>query len=248
MHARTFLAILSAFLTCAIVGWVAVAPSALGAPRAASSPQVMCPPAVGPDFDPYKLVPAGTPGCAVFTSTLAAESASSDTRTPVSPATSGPWRWIAKLEIMATNGIFGCTGYFVGPHNLFTAGHCLFGAEFGGTGYPISIRVIPGKDGSGEPYGSQYASGLHASAGWVAYGVPSEDYGLLTLPDDSLGNAVGWFTYGAPSGTYTNANLSGYPGDKPYGTQWRDHGDIVGYSPLFGTMSYDMYTYHGQSG
>lgn len=169
-------------LACALVGWVAMAPGAAGAPRAASSPQVMCPPAVGPDYNPYELVPPGTPGCGAFNPDVTVESASSDGRTRITPTTGGPWRWITYLDITASTGAWQCTGYLVGPHSVFTAGHCLYNPQFGGSGYPSSIRVVPGKDGSVEPYGSEYGIG-YPSADWVNFG-----YGSAGLwPSDLAG-------------------------------------------------------------
>src|SRR5450759_5074586 len=138
-----------------------MAPGAVGAHAQIASPQVMCPPAVGPDYNPYQLVPPGTPGCGIFNPEVATQSASSDARTRITPTTAGPWRWITYLEITASAGTFYCSGYLVGPHSVFTAGHCLYGGtQFGGNGYPSSIRVVPGKDGSSEPYGSEYGLSL----------------------------------------------------------------------------------------
>ena len=148
-----------------------------------------------------------------------------DDRRQISPATSYPWSAIAHLVISRADGQTGtCTGFFIGPHTVATAGHCVY-AHNGG--WATSIQVIPGRDGSSAPFGSQTVttSGLRTVNGWIWYGTPLYDYGAIILPNDTLGNRVGWFGFAAfDDSTILNSvgNLSGYPSDKPFGTQWWD--------------------------
>ena len=57
-------------------------------------------------------------------------------------------------------------------------------------------------------------------AGWATDGDGEYDYGAIVL-GESLGDRTGWFGFGNwPSLDGVRANISGYPGDKPAGTQW----------------------------
>lgn len=118
----------------------------------------------------------------------------SDDRVQITNTTAPPWRWNAKLEVCFPSACGGCTGWFVGPHTVATAGHCVYNASYGG--WAISIRVIPAKNGFSEPYGSQYCSNLWSVGGWVNSALDEYDYGALILPNDTLGNLVGWYGYG----------------------------------------------------
>jgi V8-like Glu-specific endopeptidase len=60
---------------------------------------------------------------------------------------------------------------------------------------------------------------------------------------------VGWFGFGVWPDTDLQsavANISGYPGDKPAGTQWYDHQTIA--SVNLRKVFYDIDTAGGQSG
>lgn len=147
-----------------------------------------------------------------------------DNRQRISPATSYPFSAIAHLAITKANGQTGtCTGFFIGPHTVATAGHCVY--HHGSGGWAASIQVTPGRDGSQAPFGYQTvsSSALRTVNGWIWYGTPMYDYGAIILPNDTLGNRVGWFGFAVWDDVTILSglgNLSGYPSDKPYGTQW----------------------------
>jgi len=86
--------------------------------------------------------------------------------------------------------------------------------------------------------------------GWTssASGNENYDYGAILLPNN-LGSTTGWFGFGVYSDTDLRGavgNISGYPGDKPAGTQWYDARriDSVNSRKVF----YDIDTAGGQSG
>ncbi len=147
-----------------------------------------------------------------------------DDRQRISPATSYPFSAIAHLVISRPDGQTGtCTGFFIGPHTVATAGHCVYMRDAGG--WARSIQVIPGRDAAQAPFGSQTVSGsaLRTVNGWIWYGTTQYDYGAIILPNDTLGNQVGWFGFAVwDDNTILSGlgNLSGYPSDKPFGTQW----------------------------
>ena len=76
----------------------------------------------------------------------------------------------------------------------------------------------------------------------------SYDYGAIILPTD-LGSTTGWFGFGVyADATLTSSvgNISGYPGDKPSGTQWYAARTIA--SVKARKVFYDIDTAGGQCG
>ena len=160
-----------------------------------------------------------------------------------------PWRTICKLEITAANGRrFGCTGSMIGPRVVLTNGHCVFLHDNGG--WARSIRVIPGKNGSSEPFGSATSSHFHSVRGWTRDRSSNYDYAVIILPrNNQLGRRTGWMGLARLSFFSLlglRINSSGYPGDKPYGTQWWNSNNILAVTAR--RVYYRIDTYFGQSG
>jgi glutamyl endopeptidase len=160
-----------------------------------------------------------------------------------------PWRTICKLEITAANGRrFGCTGSMIGSRVVLTNGHCVFLHDNGG--WARSIRVIPGKNGSSEPFGSATSSHFHSVRGWTRDRSSNYDYAVIILPSNNrLGNRTGWM--GLANLSFFSLlglriNSSGYPGDKPNGTQWWNSNNILAVTAR--RVYYRIDTYFGQSG
>lgn len=154
-----------------------------------------------------------------------------DDRVRITPTTDAPWRSIVSLELQFSSGPGGCTGWFIGPRIVATAGHCVFNPDLGG--WATGIRVIPGRDGVDEPFGSQTADDWAAFAKWVDDGNDQLDFGAVFLPDETLSNAVGWFRYGAFTdtdleGLLETANLAGYPGVEPMPFDCPDEANFTG--------------------
>jgi V8-like Glu-specific endopeptidase len=163
-----------------------------------------------------------------------------------------PWRVHASLLITARDGSNWIgTGWFIGPHTLVTAGHCVYIKNSGNAnldGWVSAIRVIPGRNGNTMPYGSVMSDRFYTVKGWADNGDENYDYGAIVIPTE-LGNTVGWIGFGAfPDDVLATAvaNISGYPGDKPAGTQWYDSHAIASASPT--KVRYDVDTMGGQSG
>jgi glutamyl endopeptidase len=172
-----------------------------------------------------------------------------DDRTQVGNTNEYPWRAIASLLITAANGTQWIgTGWFVGPRILMTAGHVVYMADQGG--WVSSITVIPGRNGAAEPFGRVTTSQVMSVTGWSTDGNSDYDYGAIVLPaDQRLGDTVGWFGWQARSDGDLNGqtvNISGYPGDKPSGTQWFHSNTIKSVTP--NKFQYDVDTAGGQSG
>ena len=163
-----------------------------------------------------------------------------------------PWRAHASLLITARDGSMWIgTGWFIGPHTLMTAGHVVYiknSGVAGRDGFVRSIKVMPGRNGSTMPYGSVTSSNLRTVQGWVDDGDQDHDYGAIIL-NTNLGSQTGWFGFGVYSdSTLTSSvgNISGYPGDKPDGTQWYAARRIASVGAR--KVHYDIDTFGGQSG
>lgn len=138
-----------------------------------------------------------------------------DSRILTKKTTLAPFRYICNIE---SGGRPNCTGTLIGPRTLLTAAHCL--EDESETG----LRIIPGRNGSSEPFKST------TSAKFLPYG--SADIAIVHLADP-IGNTVGFWTrthskskadpigtsilsgsLPLPAGTL-KVNVSGYPGDMP---------------------------------
>jgi glutamyl endopeptidase len=175
-----------------------------------------------------------------------------DDRAQIANTSVYPWRAHASLLITAAdNSMWIGTGWFIGPHTLMTAGHVVFiknSGVPGRDGWVKKIQVMPGRNGATLPYGSVTSSNFRSVAGWTNNGDENFDYGAIITPTE-LGNTVGWFGFGVYSDadlTAATGNISGYPGDKPAGTQWYDHRKIASVNSR--KVFYDIDTAGGQSG
>jgi len=175
-----------------------------------------------------------------------------DNRVKINNTADYPWRVHASLLITAADGSNWIgTGWFIGPHTLMTAGHCVYiknSGKPGRDGWVRSIDVMPGRNGSSLPYGKVTSKNFRTVAGWANSGDENFDYGAIIIPSE-LGNTTGWFGFGVYSDATLKAsvgNISGYPGDKPTGTQWYDAHKIDSVNAR--KVYYDIDTVGGQSG
>ena len=172
-----------------------------------------------------------------------------DDRVQITNTAAYPWRAICSLLITARDGSRWIgTGWLVGPRTVITAGHCVYMHRRGG--WARRIEVIPGRNGSTRPYGSCTSSSFHSVKGWTRKKKRSHDYGAIILPRSCpYGRRLGYFGYANLSFfslLRLKVNLSGYPGDKPRGTQWWHARRIKWVTPR--TVVYNIDTAGGQSG
>jgi glutamyl endopeptidase len=115
-----------------------------------------------------------------------------------------------------------CTGWFIGPDTIATAGHCVHSGGSGGNWYDVNTyTVYPGFDRDQAPFGSCRARTLYSVTGWTQSGDPRFDYGAIKL-DCTVGNAVGCFGFFWTSASLNGQHtvVSGYPGDKELEQWW----------------------------
>lgn len=172
-----------------------------------------------------------------------------DDRRQITNTTAYPWRWLCSLLITAADGSAWIgTGWLAGPRTVITAGHCVFIHNRGG--WVQGIEVIPGRNGRNQPFNSCRATRFRSVRGWTEQSKRSHDYGAILLPSDCpLGEQTGTFGYAKLSDSALaglTVNLSGYPGDKPAGTQWFHARSIDSVTER--TIVYNIDTAGGQSG
>ncbi len=159
-----------------------------------------------------------------------------------------PWRRICHLQITSANGgRFLGTGALIGPRTVITAGHCVYMHSQGG--WPSSIRVTPGRNGSSEPFNHVDAVGLRSVRGWVTSRQREFDYGAIILPPSFAAqnpSAFGFASLSDAALTAKKLNTAGFPGDKPAGTMWFAGRRARKITPR--TLVYNTATMGGQSG
>lgn len=175
-----------------------------------------------------------------------------DERVQITNTSAYPWRVHASLLIIAADGTaYVGTGWFIGPHTLATAGHCVYiknSPVHARNGWVQSIQVMPGRNGSDLPFGAVTSTEFYSVLGWTQNGDPSYDYGAIVLPTD-LGNQTGWFGFGVYSDEDLDSatlNIAGYPSDKDDGTQWYHSNRVASVNSR--KLYYNIDTVGGQSG
>lgn len=161
-----------------------------------------------------------------------------DSRYQITATTTFPYSAIAKI----TSSIGGCTGWFINANTVVTAGHCVHNGS-----WATNVLVYPGRNGSSTPYGSCGATRLFAVSGWTSSRSPEYDYAAIKL-NCTVGSQTGFFgfRYSTTSLNGQPSYISGYPGDKPSGTQWRSDDSIR--STATRRLYYANDTYGGHSG
>ncbi len=171
-----------------------------------------------------------------------------DDRVQITNTKQVPWRRIVHLLITAGNGRkFLGSAAVVGPRTLITAGHCVYMASQGG--FVREIQCSPGRNGDQKPYGTMNASRVWTVRGWTVHKHPDCDYAAIILPRPLSAQDIGWFGFanlGDIELMSSRLNMSGYPGDKPMGTQWF-HGRVAK-SVTARRIFYDIDSMGGQSG
>lgn len=170
----------------------------------------------------------------------------SDTRVRLYPRERMPSRAVALILFRQGTSNLMCTGWFIGPNTVATAGHCVHkGGGGASTGWSTNVRVYPAYDGSTAPYGYCTSKSLRSVTGWTTSKDEMYDYGAIKL-NCTVGNTVGWYGFYAPTTVSGATVINGYPGDKPHYQQWMGVDQIRTVSSR--QIFYKNDTYGGMSG
>lgn len=169
-----------------------------------------------------------------------------DTRVPVDPMTSPPYKWICSLLIESARGErFIGSGFKIHLPDVdrtavVTSGHCTYMYEE--RTYATKITVtFPGRRAV-----TVGPNDIYASPEYINTGDKDHDYGLILLPGTS-DDGFGWSAI-IPDEELNNRTVinCGYPVDRPIGTLWITDGVITSHTA--NRIYYKNVTVGGQSG
>lgn len=156
-----------------------------------------------------------------------------DTRYKIYNTHSYPWSAMGHVES-------GCTGTFIGPRHILTAGHCVFNPFTRRWMRTLNFRRAKNCHPSGG-YFYQWKYAVTVWGWW--YGRLQYNYAVIVVNTPS----PSWMSFGwrRPMPRYF-VNIAGYPVDKPGQCMWLSHCHLYGrYSRV---MSYYCDTFKGMSG
>lgn len=169
-----------------------------------------------------------------------------DSRFQITDTTKFPYSAIGYLKIEFEDGtVGGGTAWMYGNRVAATAGHCIYDKKHG---WASGITIVPGLNGDNNmPYGYSFAVNTSVPSEWVSNFDTNNDWGLIQLKDN-IGDKTGYFgVFWSPfSIKGSNVDITGYPGDKDFGTLWKMNGNIKAVTS--NKVFYDIDTYAGQSG
>ncbi len=150
---------------------------------------------------------------------------------------------IAQLLITNADGSQqGATGTFITLRTVLTAGH----AVFTGGAYAQRIQVVPGRNGNVLPFNWADAVSAFAAPAWRSAQSADDDWGVAVLAQPITPQAIQFAVLSDAELQNRPVTISGYPLDKPLGTQWFDTKAID--RPLQRRLEYSADTNIGQSG
>lgn len=154
-----------------------------------------------------------------------------DQRVQITNTVAAPYWHIGRIAV-------GCTGTLITPKHVLTAGHCVSNGS--GTWYN-NLNFTVAQNGGSQPWGTRTWSRAITTRAWHRNRNTNYDYALIVLSAPAHGGHAGWGVYGG--GTHS---ITGYPGDKPFGTMWTGSGSV--WTSGSYRLCYTIDTAGGQSG
>ena len=126
-----------------------------------------------------------------------------------------PWSSICKLYITADDGSRWIgSGAIIDEFHVLTCGHNVYLHDNGG--WASSVEVVPGMDGSYEPFGSAMVTNMRSYTEWTQDEMVEHDWAVLTI-DSNMGDNTGWLGRQWASSSHSiytgTLHTAGYPGD-----------------------------------
>ena len=169
-----------------------------------------------------------------------------DGRTQVTSTTSSPYYRIAKLVMTYTDGTSAeGTGFMVSGNVLLTAGHCCMSTSNASLS---SMTVYLGRNETYTPITAS-VSYYYVCANFTYFNDDDKDDYAIVVLSTSPGNTTGWFGLGYQNDSFFLNNtftITGYPGDKTYGTMWKASGSVNSCATY--VLNHSIDTYAGESG
>jgi len=177
-----------------------------------------------------------------------------DDRIQITDTRKYPFNTIGQIWSKNSKGEWSiCSGTMISRSAVITAAHCLYSHDDGG--WLSDYEFYPGLNGQNDaPYGGFGFVDAYILEGYITnyqgyYGsVVPWDLAVLIL-DKPAGDTVGWMGYATYDPAYAfNANIVGYPGDKPVSTMWGTACPVDPATATENNFSYLCDTYPGSSG